>query len=90
MPSKQVAAGSRRWVLLAAGLPLSLLALLGFVRLGRNDCFAALVLAAPLFSLLPLAAYYFIAKVPTGAFFVQLAFAGFALEGLRPDRPRSP
>jgi hypothetical protein len=84
MPSKEVAAGGRRWLLLAAGLPLSLLALLGFARVWREDRFTALVLAAPLLSLLPLAPYYFIAKVPTGTFFVQLAFTGFALEALRP------
>ena len=81
MPSKQVAAGSGRWVLLAAGLPLSLLALLGFARVWREDRFTALVLAAPLLSLLPLAPYYFIAKVPTGP------SRAARLHRLRPRRP---
>jgi hypothetical protein len=81
-PSKQLASGPLRLLLLAVGIPLSLLALAGFLRLWRADRFAALVLAAPVLSLLPLAPYYFIAKVPTAAFFSQLAFAGWALAGL--------
>jgi hypothetical protein len=86
MPSKQLASAPARAALLAVGIPLSLLALAGFVRLLRRDPFAALVLAAPLLSLLPLAPYYFIAKVPTGVYFVQLSFAGVALEALRGRR----
>jgi hypothetical protein len=81
MPSQQLGSGAARWILVASGVPLLLLALLGFARAWRKDRFAALVVAAPLLSLLPLAPYYFIAKVPTAVSFVQLAFIGFALEG---------
>jgi hypothetical protein len=89
-PSKQFAAGPARGLLVAVGVPLSLLALAGFLGLWRRDRFAALVLASPVLSMLPLAPYYFIAKVPTGAYFVQLAFAGLALDALRaPRRPQT-
>ena len=79
-PSKQIAAGAGRWILVGAGVPISFAALAGVWLLGRRDPFAAWVLLAPVLSLLPLAPFYFIAKVPIGAFFVQLAFAGVALE----------
>jgi hypothetical protein len=88
-PSKQFAEGAMRWLLVLAGVPVSLLALAGFAALWRRDRFAAWVTAAPVVSLLPLAPYYFIAKVPTGAFMAQLALAGWALDlWLRPkSRP---
>jgi hypothetical protein len=79
-PSKRFAAGGKRIVLLAIGVPISLLALAGFTMAWRSDRYFALVLASPVVSLLPLAPYYFVAKVPTAAFFAQLAFMGIALE----------
>lgn len=90
MPSKTLAASTPvRLALVILGVPVSLLAIAGFALAWRRDRTAALLLAAPWISLLPLAPYYFIAKVPTSAFFTQLAFAAIALEALA-DRLWSP
>ena len=83
MPSGTLAASAAvRWALVLAGVPVSLLAIAGFVVAFRRDRTLALLLATAWISLLPLAPYYFIAKVPTSAFFTQLAFAAIALEAL--------
>lgn len=79
-PSKEFAAGAKRWLLVLGGVPISLLSLVGLWVVWRRDRFEACVLAAPIFSLAPLALYYVVAKVPACAFFTQLAFAAFALD----------
>jgi hypothetical protein len=82
-PSKKLAARAEvRLALVLAGVPVSLLAIAGFAVAFRRDRTGALLLAAAWISLLPLAPYYFIAKMPTSAFFTQLAFAAIALEAL--------
>jgi len=82
-PSKTLAASNAvRLVLVLLGVPVSLLAIAGFAVAYCQDRTSALLLAAAWISLLPLAPYYFIAKVPTSAFFTQLAFAAIALETL--------
>jgi hypothetical protein len=83
MPSGTLAANAAvRLALVLVGVPVSLLAIAGFVIAFRRDPVTTLLLAAAWISMLPLAAYYFIAKVPTAAFFTQLAFAAIALEAL--------
>ncbi len=83
MPSGTLAAHTAvRLALVLIGVPVSLLAIAGFAVAWRRDRTAALLLTAAWISLLPLAPYYFIAKVPTAAFFTQLAFAAIALEAL--------
>jgi hypothetical protein len=83
MPSGTLAASkAARLVLVLFGVPISLLAIAGFVVAVRRDRTAALLLAAPWIALLPLTAFYFIAKVPTCAYFVHLAFAAIALEAI--------
>lgn len=82
-PSKTLASNPAvRLALVLFGAPVSLLAIAGFAITWRRDRTAALLLATAWISLLPLAPYYFIAKVPTSAFFTQLAFAAIALEAL--------
>jgi hypothetical protein len=80
-PSRHFAAGLARLALAAGGIPVTLAALVGFALAVRRDPAWALVLASPWIALLPLVPYYFITKVPTAVFFVQLGFAGIALDG---------
>lgn len=83
MPSQNFKSNpTQRLVVLAMGLPISLLALLGAVVAVRRDAPHALFLASAWISLLPLATYYFVVKVPTTAFFVQVSFAAIAVETL--------
>jgi hypothetical protein len=89
-PSKTLVARTEvRLAVVLVGVPISLLALAGFVVALLRDRTFALLLAAAWFSLLPLAPYYLIAKVPTSAFFTQLAFAALAVEALA-NRLRPP
>ncbi|MDH3686491.1 MAG: hypothetical protein OEP95_09710 [Myxococcales bacterium] len=81
-PSRTFSQGAMRAAVIALGVPVSLAAFAGLWLWWRRDPAGALVLAAPLVSLAPLAPFYFIAKVPTSTYFVQLAFAGFAVAAL--------
>ena len=82
MPSGTLAASAAvRLALVLAGIPVSLLAIVGFVVAWRRDP-TLRAPARPPGSVCPLAPYYFIAKVPTSAFFSELAFAAIALEAL--------
>ena len=82
-PSDTLASGTAvRLALVIVGVPVSLMAIAGFAVAYRRDRTAALLLAAAWISLLPLAPYYLIAKVPTSAFFTQIALAAIAVEAL--------